>query len=117
VYLVSKAFKSDATYDNLFAVIGMSIGVASWSTMIHDLTDSFLGFVGVIDMKTYERLLNEPTIWRNLLLFLFIVYFTWFFFLYFKGIKTAARLSTPVALLVATIALVVYQGVLLIFIR
>lgn len=50
--------------------------MAAWSTLIHDLTDGFLGAIGVIDMKAYELALNSPTVWRNLLWTLFAIYFT-----------------------------------------
>ncbi len=117
IYLLSKAMKGTATYDKLFAVIGISIGIASWSTMLHDLTDSFLAFVGIIDMKAYEKALNEPTFWRNLLLTLFLIYFTWFLILFTKGIKAASKLSNFKSAVLGFIALVLYQGTLLIFIR
>lgn len=117
VYLLSKCQHGCATYDSLLAVIGMSIGIAAWSTMLHDLTDAFLAFIGVIDMKWYEKMLNEPTFWRTLLLSLFAVYFTWFLVLFYKGIKVTTRLSGVKSAALAIITLVVFQGILLIFIR
>jgi len=40
------------------AVIGFGIGVATWSSLLHDLTDAFLSVIGVIDMSEYEKLLK-----------------------------------------------------------
>jgi hypothetical protein len=116
-YLLSKCLKGCATYDSMLAVIGMSVGIAAWSTMLHDLTDAFLAFIGVIDMKWYEKMLNEPTFWRTLLLSLFAVYFIWFLVLFYKGIKVTNRLSGIKSAALAIVTLAVFQGILLIFIR
>jgi hypothetical protein len=63
-FLLIHLLKGKCTYDDILQVIGMSIGIATWSSMLHDLTDAFLSFIGVIDMKAYEKLLNEPTFLR-----------------------------------------------------
>lgn len=116
-YIISKFLKSTVNYDSLLSVIGMSIGVATWSTMAHDLIDSFLGFVRIIDLKEYERLLNQPTFWRYLLLTLFAIYFSWFIVLFTKGIRIATNLSLKKSIFLAIFSTIVFQTVLLIFIR
>jgi hypothetical protein len=64
VYLVSCLMNGKGNFDDVLATIGFGFGVATWSSLLHDLTDAFLSVIGVIDMREYERLLNGPTFWR-----------------------------------------------------
>jgi hypothetical protein len=117
IQLLSRLAGSTGTFEDSFCVIGFGAGVATWSTMLHDLTDAFLAFIGIIDMKSYEKLLNQPTFWHYLLYFLFLVYFTWFFILFTKGIREVHKTSRVFSILLGFLALIFYQGILLIFIR
>jgi hypothetical protein len=117
VHLLSRLFSGIGTYEDTVTVIGFGISVATWSTLIHDLTDAFLAFIGVIDMKEYEAALNAPTFWRTLLLTLFAIYFIWFLILFTKGIATAHSLPKWKSFLLACIGLIAYQVVFLVFIR
>jgi hypothetical protein len=117
VQLISKLFHGKGTYENTVAVIGFGIGVATWSTMLHDLSDAGLGFLGIIDLREYEAILNAPTFWRGLLLTLFAIYFIWFLVLFTKGIEKAHGLSGWKSMILAFVALIIYQGVFLIFNR
>jgi hypothetical protein len=115
--LLSKVFGGKGSFEDSVSVIGFGVGVATWSTMLHDLTDSFLSFIGVIKMSEYEKLLNEPTFWRSLLWTLFAVYFIWFIVLFSKGMKEVHKTSPFVSLILGIFGLIVYQIMLLIFIR
>ena len=117
LYLLSKLMGGTGSWDDNFSVLAFSAGVATWSTMLHDLTDSFLGFIGIINMKHYELLLNTPTFWRSLLWTLFLIYFAWFFVLFIKGVKEAQKLSWFKSILLGIMGVVVYQVMLLVFIR
>jgi hypothetical protein len=117
IYVCSRLVRIDVSYDSILMVIGFGIGVATWSSMIHDLVDSFLGFIGLIDMSQYEQLLNEPTFWRYLLLGLYVIYFLWFFILFQKGFAVVGKINKGKASIFAVIGLVTFQSVLLLFIR
>jgi len=117
LYLLSKLMGGSGSWDDTFSVLALSAGVATWSTMLHDLTDSLLGFIGIINMKHYELLLNTPTFWRALLWTLFLIYFAWFFVLFIKGIKESQKLSWFKSVIVGILGVVVYQVMLLVFIR
>jgi len=117
VYFCMRLAHIEVSYDSVVMVFGFGIGVASLSTMIHDLTDSFLAFIGLIDMRQYEQLLNQPTFWRYLLLGLYVVYFIWFFVLFQKGFAAVSKISRVKASIFAFIGLVSFQSVLLLFIR
>lgn len=117
VYLISRLMNGKSRFDNILAIIGFGIGVATWSSLLHDLTDAFLSVIGVIDMREYENLLNGPTFWRGLLLSLYTLYFFWFVTLFTIGIKKAQNFNLIKSILMAIIALFTFQIILLIFIR
>lgn len=117
VQLLSKLFSGKGSFEQTATIIGFGISIATWSTMIHDLTDAFLGFIGVIDLRAYEAALNGPTFWRGLLLTLFAIYFAWFLTLFTKGIKEVHGISKWKSFFLAVIGLIAYQGVFLIFNR
>jgi hypothetical protein len=117
VQLLSHLFSGIGTYEDTITVMGFGISVATWSTLIHDFSDAFLAFIGVIDMKEYEAALNAPTFWRGLLLTLFAIYIVWFLVLFTTGIARAHSLPKWKSFLLACIALFAYQLVFLVFIR
>lgn len=116
-YLFSKSMGGKGTWDNQFAMTSFTMGVVTWSTMFHDLSDAILGFAGILDMKHYERLLNQPTFWRFLLLSLYLVYLCWFVFLFTLAVRRNHKLKMLPALLIGLLTFVFYQGTLFIFIR
>ena len=117
VYLLCKLMNGTCKFDNILAIVGFGIGVATWSSLFHDLTDAFLSVIGVIDMKEYEQLLNEPTIWRGILLTLYSIYFFWIIMLFTIGLRVSQKFSLVKSLIIALIGLATFQIILLIFIR
>lgn len=117
VYLVSRLMGGHGNFDYILAIIAFGIGVATWSSLLHDLTDAFLSVIGVIDMREYERLLNAPTFWRGLLWTLYTIYFLWFLTLFTIGIRKAQGFNVFKSVLMAVVGLLSFQLILLIFIR
>ena len=115
--LLSRLFSGKGSFEDNLSVFGFGIGIASWSLLVHDLTDGFLGFIGIISMKEYEAALNSPTIWRTLLWCLFAVYFVWYPLLFSKGIGAAQRIRRGPSIFVGVTAFIVYQFIFLIFNR
>lgn len=115
--LLAKVFGGKGSFEDSLSVLGFGVGVATWSTMLHDLNDAFLSFIGVISMPEYEKMLNEPTFWRSLLWTLFAIYFVWFIVLFTKGMKEVQKTSPIVSLILGITGLFVYQIIFLIFIR
>lgn len=117
VFLISRILSGPGSFENLMAVIGFGIGIATWSSLLHDLTDAILSTLGIIDMKEYEKLLNGPTFWRYLLLTLYTIYFFWFLYLFTIGIRKVQRFGWFKSILLAFVGLVTFQVILFIFIR
>jgi hypothetical protein len=117
IQLLSHLWNTSGSFEDTFVVISFGAGVASWSTMLHDLIDAFLAFTGVISMKEYERLLNDPGFFHNMLYTLFLIYFIWFPLLFAKGFSVVHKASTAKSVLLGIAGIIIYQGILLIFIR
>mmetsp|Transcript_19117 Transcript_19117/g.34621 ORF Transcript_19117/g.34621 Transcript_19117/m.34621 type:complete len:215 (+) Transcript_19117:55-699(+) len=115
--LLSRLFSGKGSFEDNLSVFGFAISIASLASLLHDLPDTFLGAIGVINLGEYEVALNSPTIWRTILWILYGLYFITFFVLFPKGVGAAQRIRSCPAILVGVLAFIVYQGVFLIFNR
>ena len=115
--LLSHAFSGKGSFEDTLSVFGFGIGISTMVSALHDLPDSFLGAVGILDLKWYETALNSPTIWRAILFTLYSLSFVLFFVLFSKGIASAQRIRRGPAILVGVLAFIVYQGFFFIFNR
>jgi hypothetical protein len=117
IYLISRLLNGKGRFDDVLAVVGFGIGIATWSSLSHDLVDAFLSTIGVIDMREYERLLNEPTFWRGLLLSLYALYLIWFVTLFSIGIRLSQGFGVMKSILIGFVGFLTYQVIIFIFIR
>jgi len=115
--LLSRPFAGKGSFEDNLSVFGFCIGIATLASLLHDLPDSFLGAIGILDQSWYEQALNSPTIWRTILWIFYSLSFILFFVLFPKGIGTAQRLRLGPAILVGVLSFLVYQGFFLIFNR
>jgi len=115
--LLSKPFGGRGTFENTLSVFGFATSIACLASLAHDLPDSFLGAIGLLNLKEYEVLLNSPTVWRGILWALYTLSVGWFFVLYIKGIRAAQQISRRQAILVGAIGYLSYQIVFLVFNR
>ena len=117
IHTLSRLSTFNGTFEQTLACFGFSIGIASWTTGIHDLLTSLLGGIHVINQRDYEIALNSPTIWRTLLWIQMIAYLIWFVILFSKSVKVVYRLSTGQSILLGTIGFFIYQLFFFIFNR
>jgi hypothetical protein len=117
IQLLSRLVSSTGTFEDTATALGFGIGVATWATLVHDLTDAVLSALGIIDMKAYEAALNAPTFWRALLWTLYSVYFIWMITLFAKGVRAAHRLGWIPSVALGLAAFIVYQGIFFVFNR
>ncbi len=117
IHTLSRLITSNGTFEQSLAGFGFGIGIASWTTGIHDLLTSFLGAIHVINQHDYEIALNSPTIWRTLLWIQMIAYLIWFVILFSKSVKVVYRVTTGQSILLGTMGFFIYQLFFLIFNR
>ena len=116
-HLSSKLFSGQGSFEDTLSVFGFGITIASLVSALHDLPDSFLGAIGLLDQNWYELALNSPTIWRTILLTIYGVALVMLFLLCIKGVGASQKLKAGPALFVGILAAVMYQGVFFIFNR
>lgn len=116
-HLLSHVFSGKGSFEDTLSVFGFGITIATFFALLHDLTDSFLGAIGVLDLNWYEVALNSPTIWRMILLTLYTVALVMLLVLLIKGVRSAQRIKLGPAILIGIVAFIVYQGIFFIFNR
>jgi hypothetical protein len=62
-HLLSRLFSGKGSFEDTLSVFGFGITIATLFALLHDLPDSFLGAIGILDLRWYELALNSPTIW------------------------------------------------------
>jgi hypothetical protein len=115
--LLSRPFKGKGAFEDNLSTFGFAIAIACLASLLHDLPDSFLGAVGLLDLSWYETALNSPTIWRTILWTLYILSAIWFVVLFPIAVSAAQRIKRGPAIFAGLLAFFVYQFVFLIFNR
>jgi len=117
IQILSHLFKGVGTFEQTLSVIALSISIAMWGGLIHDLPMSFFSAVGVIDARQHEIDMNSPTIVRTLLWICYSIYFIAFLILFPLAVKIAHKLTLTKSIIVGWTGFVIFQLVFVIFNR
>lgn len=115
--LLSHLFSGKGSYEDTLSVFGFGITIATLFALLHDFIDSFLGAIGLLDLRAYEVMLNSPTIWRAILLTLYTIALVLLGINMVKGVGAAQKIKPGPAILIGLLSAVVYQGFFFIFNR
>ena len=116
-HLLSRLLAGRGSFEDTLSVFGFGITIATLFALLHDLTDSFLGAIGLLDLRWYEVALNSPTIWRTILWTLYAIALVMLFVLLIKGVAAAQKIKPAPAIFIGCVAAVVYQGIFFVFNR
>lgn len=116
-HVLSKPFSGKGSFEDTLSVFGFGVTIATFFSALHDLPDSFLGAIGVLDVQWYEVALNSPTMWRTILLTLYGIALVMLFLLSIKGVSASQKIKAGPALFVGIVAAIVYQVMFLVFNR
>jgi hypothetical protein len=116
-YLLSRLVGGKGSYDDTLGVFGFGITVATFFAALHDVTDSFLGAIGLLDLRWYEVQLNTPTVWRVILLSLYGIALVLPVVYLVIGVSKAQKIKPGHALWIGFIAAVTYQVFFMVFNR
>jgi hypothetical protein len=116
-HLLSRLVSGKGNFEDTLSVFGFGVTIATFFALLHDLTDTFLGAIGVLDLRWYEVALNSPTIWRTILWTSYSIALIILLVQLITGVRVAQRIKPWQAIVIGTIAAIVYQGVFLIFNR
>jgi hypothetical protein len=115
--LLSHRFSGEGTFEDVLSAFGFAIAISLLISMLHDLPETFLGAIGLLDFRWYEVALNSPTVWRVILWIFYGGSILVFLILFPKAVGAARRLRRGPGILIGVIAYLVYQGVFIIFNR
>jgi hypothetical protein len=116
-YLLSRLVGGKGSYDDTLGVFGFGITVATFFAALHDVTDSFLGAAGLLDLRWYEVQLNTPTPWRTILWTLYGIALVLLVVYLIIGINKAQKIKLGHALWIGFIAAATYQVFFMVFNR
>lgn len=116
-HLLSRFFSGKGSFEDTLSVLGFAIGISVLFSLAHDLPDSFLGAIGVLNLKEYEIVLNSPTIWRTVLWTLYIASAISFAILFPKAVGAAQKIKPMPAIFIGLASFFVYQFLFLVFNR
>ena len=116
-HLLSKLFSGQGSFEDTLSALGFGILIATSFATLHDLTDSFLGAIGLLDLRWYEVALNSPTIWRTILLTLYGIALAMLALLSVKAVSASQKIKGGPALFVGLVAAIVYQVMFMVFNR
>jgi hypothetical protein len=114
---VSRSMKGTGHFEETLSLSGLSISVAMWSTLLHDLLMSFFSMIKVIDARQHEIAMNTPTVWRAILWSCFAIYFFAFPALFYRTIRTVHGLGRAASLFTAITGFILFQLIFLVFNR
>ena len=117
IQVVSRLLKGVGTFEQTLSAISLSISIAMWGALIHDLPMSFLSAVGVIDASKHEIAMNSPTIFRTILWICYSIYFIAFFILFPISVRVVHKLNWIKSIIMGSLAFIIFQTIFLIFNR
>jgi Yip1 domain len=117
IQVVSRLLGGAGTFEQTLATIALSISIAMWGALIHDLPMSFLSVVGVIDASQHEIAMNSPTIFRTMLWICYSIYFIAFFILFPISVRVVHKLNWMKSIMIGSMAFIIFQTIFLIFNR
>jgi hypothetical protein len=115
--VLARCMNGTGTFEQTLALTGLSVSVAMWATLFHDLAMSFCSAAGFINAAQHEIAMNTPTIWRTILWICFAVYFFAFLVLFYKTVRAVHQLNGIRSFIIGTIGFILFQIVFLVFNR
>ena len=117
IQVTSRFLGGTGDFDHTLAVIALSISIAMWGGLIHDLPMSVLSATGIINAGQHEIDMNSATVFRTILWVCYSIYFLGFIVLFPLSVKVVHKLSWTKSIIIGVIAFIIFQLVFLVFNR
>lgn len=117
IQVVCRLMGSTGTFEQTLSTIALSISIAMWGALIHDLPMSFLSAIDVIDARQHEIAMNTPTLFRTILWISYSIYFIAFLILFPLAVKVVHKLNWLKSIAIGSLAFIIFQTIFLIFNR
>jgi hypothetical protein len=99
------------------AMLGFAVAIPCLASLAHDLPDTLLGTVGLLDLRAYEVALNSPTIWRTILWICYVASALGFLVLFPIAVRAAQGGRWRAAVPIGVLAFAVHRVFFLMFCR
>lgn len=117
IQVSSRLTGGKGTFEQTLSTISLSISIAMWGALIHDLPMSFLSAIGVIDARQHEIAMNSPTVFRTILWICYSIYFVAFLILFPLSVRVVHNLNWLKSITIGSLAFVMFQTIFLVFNR
>ncbi|MDH3648880.1 MAG: YIP1 family protein [Saprospiraceae bacterium] len=117
IQILSRLSNGTGSFEQTLSVIALSISIAMWGGLLHDLPMSFLSAIKVIDARQHEIALNSPTIFRTILWTFYSIYIIAFFVLFSKAVRVIHKLSVVKSIMIGSTGYIIFQLIFVIFNR
>lgn len=117
VQVLARLVGGRGSFEQTLSVLALSISIAMWGGLLHDLPMGFLSAVGIINAQEHEIAMNSPTVFRTLLWSCYSIYFVLFLILFPLGVQVVHQLSKVKSGLIGMVGFTVFQLIFLIFNR
>lgn len=117
IQVASRLIGSKGTFEQTLSTISLSISIAMWGALIHDLPMSFLSAIGVIDARQHEIAMNSPTVFRSILWICYFIYFILFIILFTLSVRVVHKLNWLKSISIGSLTFIIFQVIFLIFNR
>ena len=117
IQICSRLMGGTGTFEHTLVTIALSISIAMWGGLIHDLPMSFLSAIGVIDARQHEIDMNSPTIFRTILWICYSIYFIAFLILFPLAVRVVHKMNWLKSFIVGVLAFMIFQTIFLVFNR
>jgi hypothetical protein len=115
--LLSRGYSGKGRFEDSLCALGFGINIACLPSLAHDLPESLLGALGVIDLPRYEAMLTSQTLWHEVVMLLYSLTLTWCAVLFCIGIRATQGLRRGPAITIGLIAFSLFLSVSVIFNR
>ena len=117
VQLLSRPFGGNGTFEDTLSVLGFGIAAPTYATLVPDTVSGILSLIGVITQKQWNEATTQPGLWQALAWAWLTVYVVGFLVLFPLAVAAAQRLRWRQATFVGVVGFMVYQSMLLVFVR
>lgn len=117
-HLAARALGGRGDYESVLGTLGLAVSVAMWSTGLHDVVTTCMGYVGALDQRAYEDAMNDGSTGPGALIrALMLLYVGAFAVLFTKAIGASHGLSVVRSSCAGVLGFVVFQGLYFLFNR
>lgn len=117
IQVTSRLLGGTGSFEHTLTAIALSISIAMWGGLVHDLPMSFFSAIGVIDARQHEIDMNSPTIFRTILWICYSIYFLGFIVLFPMAVRAVHKLGWFKSTLIGFVAFIIFQLLFLVFNR